>query len=53
MIKIDGVEVSDCEHFDRYWTKKCDGKYSCCASPNCEYKQRKRKEKQKVTNDKK
>ena len=47
MIKINGIEVSECEHFDVYLTRKCDGKYSCASSPNCEFKQKKRKQKKK------
>ena len=52
MLKIDGVEVTGCKRFDKYWTRKCDGKYNCESSPNCEYKKKMRK-KEKEQNEKK
>lgn len=37
-MRINGVEVTECDRFDKYWTLKCDGKNLCEASPDCEFK---------------
>lgn len=49
-MKINGVEVTECEHFDKYWTLKCDGKNLCEASPNCEFKRKYKEKEEKQAN---
>ncbi len=46
-MKINGVEVTECDKFDRFLSYSCEGKYSCCISPDCEFKKKYRENEEK------